>query len=182
MAEPALALGLVSGLISLAILIWSIRRPEQRLWPPLTYSTRSSIVVWVLSLSLVGPVVVLGITGWGNLDLPVWLRWWVGPILLVLGNAAVWREVLRFGYHTTGGAPGKLHTDGLYRYSRNPQYVADAVIVVSWVMISASASAIPVAAIILLAMYLGAIAEEPWLEKRYGDDYCRYKARVRRFL
>jgi protein-S-isoprenylcysteine O-methyltransferase Ste14 len=78
--------------------------------------------------------------------------------------------------------PG-LVTGGLYRYSRNPAYVALTIIQIGlgllldnvWIL----AALIPVLAV----MHQGVILrEEAYLERRFGDEYRAYKASVRRWL
>lgn len=99
--------------------------------------------VWVPTLTIFGCLIALGILGWGQLAVPEWLRFGPGVPLIILGNIAVWYEVGNFGVDRTGGARGMLKTDGLYRYSRNPQYVADMAIILGWLILSASALAVP---------------------------------------
>jgi len=106
----------------------------------------------------------------------------LGPLLIFLGNLAVWSEVIRFGLPQTGGAVGQLKVDGLYRFSRNPQYVADIAILVGWALLCASVVAIPVIVVGILVLLIAPFAEESWLEEQYGQAYQDYKATVRRYL
>lgn len=80
------------------------------------------------------------------------------------------------------GAQGRLKTSGLYRFSRNPQYVADIAILIGWTLLSASIVAIPVITLGIAVFTAFPFAEESWLEERYGTAYLRYKAAARRFL
>ena len=74
-------------------------------------------------------------------------------------------------------------SDGLFAYSRNPIYVALGVITLGvgliygsfWVMFSFLPAAVVV--------YFVAIKnEEVYLERKFGDEYLTYKAKVRRWL
>ena len=175
-----LGLGIAAG--TLAALIWSIARPSQRLWPPDEYTIRTPFLVWVPTFTLFGVLVLLGILGWATLPFPDWMRFWIGVPLILTGNAAVWFEVVRFGIAQTGGAVGHLRTDGLYRYSRNPQYVADIFMVIGWMLLTAAPLVFPVGSAAVLVLLAAPFAEEPWLRARYGADFEEYASRVRRFL
>jgi protein-S-isoprenylcysteine O-methyltransferase Ste14 len=77
----------------------------------------------------------------------------------------------------------RVITTGLYRYSRNPAYVALIAIQVGvgllldnvWILLFL----IPA----LVTMHYGVIIrEEAYLERKFGDEYLRYKENVRRWL
>lgn len=182
MEEFLTVLGLAIGGVTIAALLWSTARPDRRIWPPQSYGRWTPIFVWVPTFALFGIIVVLGLIQWDEAGLPVWLRYGVGGPTIALANLAVWYEVARFGIEQTGGAEGTLKTDGLYRYSRNPQYVADAAMIVGWLILSASPAAIPVGVAAIAALLIAPFAEEPWLKEKYGQSYRDYTSKVRRFL
>ena len=76
-----------------------------------------------------------------------------------------------------------LVTSGPYRYSRNPGYLAMAMI---YAGVSSLANSLP--SILLLPVALGVIRrgvierEESYLERSFGAEYLAYRARVRRWL
>jgi protein-S-isoprenylcysteine O-methyltransferase Ste14 len=82
----------------------------------------------------------------------------------------------------TSGAKAELVTTGLYRYSRNPQYVADMAILVGFVLVTSAWFAIPVAAAGVLALAVAPFAEEPWLKQSYGEDFETYRSSTRRYF
>lgn len=98
----------VLGLATLMAIIWSIAFPTQRLWPPLRYTRRTPMLVWVPTFVLFGVLVGLGVFGWGQIELPQWVRLGLGAPLIIFGNVAVWIEVSRFGIPQTGGEGGIL--------------------------------------------------------------------------
>ncbi|MGO4909851.1 isoprenylcysteine carboxylmethyltransferase family protein [Pseudorhodobacter sp. W20_MBD10_FR17] len=171
----------ISGLTLVAVL-WSVVRPDCRIWPPQTFGSVEAFVGWAGTLVFFAAVVALGILGWGEIQVPPWLRFVVGPILILVGNVGVWYEVIGFGADQTMGAAGQLKTDGLYRFSRNPQYVSDIAILTGWAILSATVTVLPsvVAGIIVFLAF--PFAEEGWLEEQYGAEYLQYKSKVRRFL
>lgn len=155
---------------------------DRRIWPPQTYGPKTPVIVWGVTVALFGAIIALGILGWGDVSVAGPLRYVVGPLLIILGNLAVWSEVIRFGLPQTGGDVGQLKIDGLYRYSRNPQYIADIAILIGWALLCASAVALPAIVAGALVLLAAPLAEEPWLEKQYGEAYRDYKATVRRYL
>lgn len=181
--EVVLALlGLVIVALTLGAILWSILFPAHRFWPPKRYTMMTPFIVWVPTFTLFGILIVLGIMGWGDISSPRWLRYGIGVPLILFGNIAVWMEVSHFGVAQTGGAKGSLRTDGLYRYSRNPQYLADVAIISGWMLLSSAPLAIAVGLAAILVLVAAPFAEEPWLRNEYGEDYERYLSKTRRFL
>lgn len=176
------SIGIVIAFGTLTAIVWSIVYPERRLWPPKKYTTLTPILVWVPTFTLFGTMFFVGVMEWGSWTIPAAIRYGLEGTLIVLGNLGVWSEVLKFGVDQTGGAPGSLRTSGLYRYSRNPQYVSDIMIVVGWVMMSASPSVSVIGLASVLVLIVAPFAEEPWLRRTYGEQYADYAAKVRRFL
>ena len=177
-----MTVALAIGGVTLAAVMWSIVRPNHRIWPPKAFSPAMAIMCWGGTLAFFGAVIGLGILGWGGISLPNWLRYGVGPVLIVAGNAGVWFEVAGFGVDQTMGAEGELKTGGLYRYSRNPQYVCDIAILVGFGLLSASALALPAILVGITVLIAFPFAEESWLEERYGAAYFNYRSIVRRFF
>lgn len=174
--------GLGISAVTFAAILWSIAFPKSRLWPPQYYTSITPVVVWVPTFSLFGILVILGALGWGELAFPDWIRFGAGIPLIVIGNVVVWSEVAHFGIHQTGGAKGTLRTQGAYRYSRNPQYMADIGIVVGWVLLS-SAPWVPLVGLACISILVAApFAEEPWLKEQYGTEFDAYRQTTRRFL
>lgn len=173
-------LGIAGATVS--AIFWSIAFPAQRLWPPLRYSSCTPVFVWVPTFTLFGILLALGVLGWGETALTPQARIGLGVPLIVIGNVAVWVEVYRFGIRQTGGEVGKLKTDGLYRFTRNPQYVGDIAMVLGWMLLTAAPLVFLVGAAAIIVLLIAPLAEEPWLRKTYGPPYEQYCKRVRRFL
>lgn len=175
-------LGLGIAGMTLAAILWSIVFPERRIWPPKRYTTVTPFLVWVPTFTLFGVLILLGVSGWRELDIPSWVRFGVGLPLILIGNIVVWMEVSHFGVPQTGGAKGSLRTEGAYRYSRNPQYLADIGIVIGWMILSAAPWAIVVGLAGIAVLFAAPFSEEPWLKAQYGTAFEDYSTRVRRFL
>lgn len=175
-------LGLGVAAMTIAAILWSISVPDRRIWPPIRYTTLTPFLVWVPTFTLFGVLILLGVWGWADLDIPSWLRFGVGLPLILIGNIVVWVEVSHFGVPQTGGAKGNLRTEGMYRYSRNPQYVADIAIVGGWMILSAAPFAMLVGLAGIVVLIAAPFSEEPWLKDQYGTAFVDYSTRVRRFL
>jgi len=167
---------------SIAALAFSIFRPINRLWPPPDQQTWQYYFVWLLTLLSYGGFIAVGLLDWNSLGWPIVIHWPVGATLIIGGNILAWAGVRQLSLKTTSGSKGPLVTDGLYQYSRNPQYIGDIAIIGGWAILSASAWAIPLCLGGIVAFLLTPLAEETWLEELHGDDYREYCRRVGRFF
>ena len=76
-----------------------------------------------------------------------------------------------------------LVTSGVYRFSRNPMYLADVLLLAAWAAWLASAAAL--IGLPLFIVYLNRYQielEERALQARFGAAYAAYRATVRRWL
>ena len=110
------------------------------------------------------------------------LRFVVGiPLALLGGMLAVWGMVT-VGWKNTSGLKGGFVSDGLYRFTRNPQYVGDIVFFIGVGVIANSVFLWIVHLLLALVFVVAPLTEEPWLEEQYGNAYREYRGRVPRFL
>ena len=112
----------------------------------------------------------------------------VGLLLLVTGLALlVWcvRDFYVAGKGTLApwSPPRHLVTTGLYRFSRNPMYVAVALMLAGWALAFASWPIAIYAGFVIGAFQLRVVyGEEPWLARTHGSAWDEYRARVPRWL
>jgi protein-S-isoprenylcysteine O-methyltransferase Ste14 len=79
--------------------------------------------------------------------------------------------------------PRNLVTVGLYRFSRNPMYVAVALMLAGWTVSAWSSSLAIYTCFVIVAFHLRVVfGEEPWLARTHGAAWDEYKARVPRWL
>lgn len=79
--------------------------------------------------------------------------------------------------------PQLLVTEGLFAFSRNPMYLGMVIFLIGFAVILGSASpwlVIPAFIWIIQSRFIR--VEEAGLEAQYGDEYRRYKHRVRRWI
>ncbi len=79
--------------------------------------------------------------------------------------------------------PKHLVIVGLYRYTRNPMYVGVIVLVAGWAMLLGSPVLAGYVAVLMAAFHVRVVvAEEPWLERQFGDAWSAYAAQVPRWI
>ena len=77
----------------------------------------------------------------------------------------------------------RIVTGGVYRWTRNPMYLGMALIHAGLALAFDGPIALLLLPLVLIVIQTQVIArEEGYLETKFGDDYRRYKARVRRWL
>jgi protein-S-isoprenylcysteine O-methyltransferase Ste14 len=140
---------------------------------------------------LVGPGIVAGLipwwlTGWRVREpVPYWAPMRVlGVILLAAGLFALVQAFVRFVVEGLGtpapiAAPERLVVGGLYRYVRNPMYVAVLTVIVGQALILGQLVLLPYgAAFWVITAAFVRWYEEPALTRRFGADYEAYRRAV----
>ena len=83
----------------------------------------------------------------------------------------------------TDKSVSSLVQDGPFRYSRNPGYVALAMIYSGIAVLRNALWAILLLPLVLYVIQRGVIErEERYLERTFGEEYVNYKAQVRRWI
>lgn len=111
---------------------------------------------------------------------------WFGVFFCLAGLLLLRWGIFSFGRSFRVGIdenhPDKLITSGVFAFSRNPLYVAFALILLGQFLIFSNW---------ILLLYIGAAAwlfhrqvlrEEDYLKKHYGKEYAEYCSRVRRYI
>ena len=112
----------------------------------------------------------------------------VGLIPLVAGIVLLlWcvREFYVAGRGTLApwAPPQNLVVTGLYRFSRNPMYVAVVLILIGWTVVFQSWALAIYAFAVGVVFHLRVVfGEEPWLARTFGGEWLRYKAQVPRWF
>lgn len=79
--------------------------------------------------------------------------------------------------------PERLVVVGLYRYSRNPMYVAVALVLLGWTTTYDSLALLLYTIVVVVAFHLRVVyGEEPWLAQRHGEAWQRYASRIPRWF
>ncbi len=98
--------------------------------------------------------------------------------------ASVLRRFKRAGTNIDVHKPTTaIVTEGPFRYSRNPAYVALSLLYAGIGIAADSLWVLGLLIPVLIIMRYGVIQrEERYLERKFGEDYLRYKRAVRRWL
>src|SRR4051794_21311864 len=123
------------------------------------------------------------LTGWDAYDSPAALQI-AGWLLIAAGLAALLESFARFVVEGLGTpapvAPTeRLVVGGLYRYVRNPMYVAvTATIAGQGLLLGRPVLLLYAGLFWAVTATFAALYEEPTLRARYGAEYDEYRARV----
>lgn len=145
--------------------------------PPPIYAISMGMLMWLLNQ-------YAPITHW--ISSP-WNM--AGLILMVIAfSFDLWSLLLFFRSQTTANpmkpeSSSKIVTSGLYQYSRNPMYVGLLIVLLGYaIWLGGLTPFLMLPLFIFLITTQQIIPEEETLEKKFGQEYLDYKARVRRWL
>ena len=120
-------------------------------------------------------------------SLPRLLRTSLGWVLVVAGVVLLASFLAAFRRARTPVDPREatttVVTSGPYRLSRNPAYLGMTLIYAGIAVLSQALWAFLALIVTLVVVDRGVVArEERYLERKFGAEYLRYKARTRRWL
>ncbi len=114
---------------------------------------------------------------------------WAGGIVVLAVGLFVLLWTVRDFYVAGKGTlapwdpPRHLVVVGLYSYTRNPMYVGVITLVAGWALLRGSPLLVAYVAVLIVAFQVRVVrAEEPWLERQFGDAWSAYAARVPRWF
>jgi protein-S-isoprenylcysteine O-methyltransferase Ste14 len=152
--------------------------------------TRARAAAGSLVFLLVAPGLTAGLvpwllTGWSVDDSLAWPPLQaIGALLVLAGAAVLLHAFARFVVEGLGtpapvAPPEQLVVGGLYRYVRNPMYVAVAATIIGQALLLGRPALIAYA-----ALFMATVAafvrwyEEPTLADRFGEEYAAYRRAV----
>ena len=151
-----------------------IDHAEVKIHPPvltLIYLIVAFLLTWVLPIPF-GVPTSLRLVGFGLVVVGV-----------LLGSTAFY---VFSKAHTTlnpHGSVSTIVTDGVYRFTRNPIYLAFLLMLIGFPLNSGSYWGVVIAPFMIWSMNRLVIEkEEAYLEEKFGGTYTSYKSRVRRWL
>jgi len=123
----------------------------------------------------------------GYFGIDRWLLVATGALLFAAGAVMMLAAAGLFRRLGTNIPPSRpttlIATTGPYRWTRNPMYLGMALVYAGIAVGFAGAIALALLPLVLIVIQRQVIArEERYLEAKFGDDYRRYKAEVRRWL
>lgn len=117
---------------------------------------------------------------------PIFLKWRLSPTWMFAAGLAVYAvglvlltiSMVNFAVPSENG----FNQNGLYRFSRNPMYVAYFIFFLGCVLLTQS----PVLAVFVLIFQIAAhwiiLSEERWCTEKFGEEYRKYMETVRRYI
>jgi protein-S-isoprenylcysteine O-methyltransferase Ste14 len=109
----------------------------------------------------------------------------IAMFLLAAGLLYSFISLVNLGRSTRFGLPEEsteLKTSGLYKFSRNPMYLGFNLITVSSVVYTLNYAILLISLYSIIIYHLIILAEEKFLEERFGEQYLEYKKKVDRYL
>ncbi len=169
-------------LILLSGIIWSVARPEQRIWPPPGKSSWQYKLTWSLFYLVFGLNSLLLILDWNNWILSGTVRYVLGIPLGLVGSALLIWGIRHLGKINTSGIPDGFVISGPYRFTRNPQYLGDILLFLGLSVAANSQYLWITHLLLILVLMITPLAEEDWLRNLYGEDYQNYLEKTSRFF
>jgi len=168
-------------LLSLALLK-SLIDPPHRIWPPPKRKSWQFYYIWVLTYTSLFGLIALGLFDWNSYIFQNIFWFSFGGILLIVGLIVLIWGVQTLSLYVSHGQKGELITDGLYKFSRNPQYLGINIAILGYIFLTNSVLTLITGVIGIFLFFLTPFVEEPWLRKEFGSKYNEYCTKVRRFL
>jgi protein-S-isoprenylcysteine O-methyltransferase Ste14 len=155
------------------------RRPSRRK----AIAAAGSAAFLLLAPGVVAGLVPYLLTGWEMEDLPLAVRI-AGGALVVIGVAFLLHAFARFvieglGTPAPAAPPERLVVGGVYRYVRNPMYLAVEATIVGQALLLGQPWLLSYA-VAVGAMFFGFVRlyEEPTLSRQFGTSYDAYRRTV----
>jgi protein-S-isoprenylcysteine O-methyltransferase Ste14 len=119
--------------------------------------------------------------------LPAAARYGIAAVLAVAALSLGFGALFRFRRAGTNPEPWRpttaIVTEGAYRFTRNPMYLGMALLYAAIAVATDSLVALVLIVPLLVVIRYGVIArEERYLTAKFGDEYRRYQASVRRWF
>jgi protein-S-isoprenylcysteine O-methyltransferase Ste14 len=182
MLDLAFWIAFVALLVLGIVLVGSIVWPERRVWPPPGRHSWQYRLVWTLIDVATLGILVVGVLDWNTFVFDHWLRLPIGAAVALGGGAFALWGIRHLSWHASLGLEAELVRTGPYRWTRNPQYVGDIVMLVGWGIVFNSLATWILCALGIAWFATAPISEEPWLREQYGEPYEDYRREVPRFL
>lgn len=162
-----------------AVLAYSDKVDEARLWPPHQGDWFTALWAWGLTILIYVGLIRCATADWNMLDWPVWLRWGIGGVALTLASTWVQgRGITNLGLKGTSGWDVGLVTTGAYAKRRHPQYAGQVLSLWGLAILGGNPWAFIAAFAGSGALVYAGHIEDRFLARRHADAHRAYAARV----
>jgi len=167
----------------LAFSFFALISRDFEFFPPPSKCSWQYRMFWILFRLMFVGLVVLSFSSFNTfLEIASWLRFYLGLPLLILGFGFATYLSIKLGWENAHGQEKGLVVTGWYRWSRNPIYVTSFVGMFGWGLFVNSGDVYVILFLWAFLYVLAPFCEEPWLQRRYGNDFIKYKSQVPRFI
>lgn len=135
---------------------------------------REKAAYWVYQATSLGAIVYLFfLTVSGD---SFWF--YIGLGAYAAGTALVAASVISYAKPKAGG----INTGGVYRFSRNPMYIAYFLYFLGCAGMAGSPALLAIVLVNQISAHFIILSEERWCLEKFGDEYREYMKRVRRYV
>ena len=175
-------LNLLIHYIILGLTIWSIFFPTKRIWPPPSKKSWQYHLYWNLFYAGILLDIVLIIKDFNIWIIPNQIRFFIGIPLILIGGFIVCFGIYSLGLKNTYGLQDGFTDKSPYKYTRNPQYLGDVILLIGLILFVNSLNLTVLFILTIIIFLMMPFSEEIWLEEKYGNQYLEYKNKTSRFL
>ncbi len=168
--------------IIFGLILWSIFFSLKRIWPPPSKQSWQYKIYWYLFYIGVLLDIVLIIQEFNIWIIPDELRYFIGIPLILIGTFIVSYGIYTLGIKNTYGLKDGFTDKTPYKYTRNPQYVGDIILILGLILFINSLNLTVLFILTIIIFVIMPFAEEIWLEEKYGKEYIEYKNKTSRFV
>jgi protein-S-isoprenylcysteine O-methyltransferase Ste14 len=144
----------------------------------------AAFVAAKVSLGIPPGALAMRVGGFGPRAAGTWAEA-AGVVLLALGALVVAAAFAGLGGSVRLGLPAeetRLRTRGIYRFSRNPMYLGAFAACAGVSLLVPNPVVLASTVLTVMLHHRIVLAEERFLERRFGAEWSDYRARVRRYL
>lgn len=182
MTNVVFLITLASGIAIFLSLLVSLAWPQRRIWPPPGRRSWQFAATWTFYTINIGGAILLGLLDWDSYTFSNWIRYPIGLLFIVGGLGLAFWGIRTLGWHRTSGLKDSVARGGPYEFTRNPQYVGDALALLGYAILVNSSLVWVVNLLGILCFRITPFTEEPWLADQYGQAYRDYKQEIPRYL
>ena len=172
----------VALFILLAGIVWSVVRPDRRIWPPPGRRSWQYALTWICCFAALALGVALMLLDWNSWLFASDLRLLVGiPLALLGGLLAVW-GLVTIGWRNSSGVSDGFVPAGPSRFPHNPQSLGATGLLLGLSIVANSELVWITSALLALSFIIAPLSEEVWLKEEYDAEYEHYRRNTPRFL
>lgn len=150
-----------------------------------TLPFRVSIAIWILDTLHLVLVSLASLYGIWQLQFNSTVALAIGLVLIGIGLTTLLTGMITFRSlrRVSGMDSSELVARGIYRWSRNPQYIGWFICLFGISLIGRSGLAFLLSVVLIIGIHLYNVKlEEPYLERVFGDQYRLYKSKTARYV